>query len=68
MVRLLMAIITWNAEETFFCNKEFILLEKVHCSFVWLVARQKILLPIITMKMSDLFDYAIRDIMKKILY
>ena len=48
-----------------------------------LVARQKILLPIITMKMSDyirkenwspnscdlnLFDYAIRDIMKKILY
>ena len=28
MVRLLMAIITWNAEETSLCNKEFILWKK----------------------------------------
>ena len=78
MVWLLMAIVTWNAEETSFCNKEFILLEKVHCSiirgllpdkkFCYQLSQWKCL--IISERKTDLqlFDYAIRYIMKKILY
>ena len=34
MVLLLMAIITWNTEETSLCNKKFILSKKVHYSTI----------------------------------
>ena len=53
MVLLLMAIITWNAEETSLCNKEFILWKKsLLFNNTGLVATQQILLPVISMKMS----------------
>ena len=53
MVRLLMAIITWNAEETCLCNKEFILWKKSSLfNNVGLFATQQILLPIMSTKMS----------------
>ena len=84
MVRLLLAIITWNTEETSLCNKEIILWEKVHYStidgslshskFYYLLSQWKC--PWLCQKGNwssnfcdlNLPDYAIWDIMKKILY
>ena len=51
MARLLSAIITWNAEETSWCNKEFILWKSSAFNNMGLVAIQQILFPIISMKM-----------------
>ena len=84
MVQLLIAVITWNAKETSLCNKGFILLKKVHHSTIWgslphnkfcyelsqwncpQYIREENWSP----NSSDLnlLDYAIWDIMKKILY
>ena len=84
MVRRLMAIITWNAEETSFCNKEFILLEKFTVQQYGALCQTKNSVtnylyenvPDYIRKENwspnscdlSLLDYAIRDIMKKILY
>ena len=84
MVRLLMAVITWNAEETSWCKKEFILWRKNSLfNNMRLVATQQILLTIISMKMPliiseresdlqipvlNLLDYGIWNTTKKILY
>ena len=78
-----MAIITWNTEETSLCNK-FILRKKVHYSIIWdLLSHSKFCCNYLNENVPDyirkenwspnscdpnLLDYAIWDIMQKILY
>ena len=84
MLWLLIAIITWNAEETSLCNTEFILWKKVHYSTIrGSLPHSKFVNNCLNENVPDyirkenwspnscdlnLLDYAIWDIMKKILY